>query len=227
MRIVSLVPSVTESLLAWGITPVGCTDFCEQPELVAMGGTKNPDIDAIAKAQPDLVVVDRTENRIEDFYEIKRLGIRVLDLDVRSVDDVGPEIDKLALVVGIDPEPVTVPQGLAAFDLWAFVPIWRRPWMTIGAQTYGSTLLGRLGIDNVFSLAETDYPEVTLAEATTAGPDVVLVPSEPYSFKPDHLDELAAVAPVLEVDGQDLFWWGARTPDAARRLVDRISGFVR
>ncbi|MBX3287664.1 MAG: hypothetical protein KF703_20120, partial [Actinobacteria bacterium] len=49
-------------------------------------------------------------------------------------------------------------------------------------------------------------------------PDVVLAPSEPYAFRPRHLGELAEVGPVVPVDGQDLFWWGVRTPAAAARL---------
>ena len=48
MRVVSLVPSVTETVLAWGVTPVAVTRFCEQPDLVQVGGTKDPDLEAIA-----------------------------------------------------------------------------------------------------------------------------------------------------------------------------------
>jgi hypothetical protein len=66
MKIVSLVPSVTETLLAWNIEPTACTRFCEQPSLRHVGGTKDPDIAAIVELKPDLVVVDREENRKED-----------------------------------------------------------------------------------------------------------------------------------------------------------------
>ena len=67
MRVVSLVPSVTETLLAWGITPVAVTRFCEQPSLRAVGGTKDPDVAAIVELAPDLVVMCHEENRLEDF----------------------------------------------------------------------------------------------------------------------------------------------------------------
>ena len=63
MKIVSLVPSVTETLLAWNIEPTACTRFCEQPTLRHVGGTKDPDIADIVELKPDLVVVDREENR--------------------------------------------------------------------------------------------------------------------------------------------------------------------
>jgi len=97
--------------------------------------------------------------------------------------------------------------------------------MTIGAQTYGSTLLEALGIGNVFADAATDFPEVDLDQVVARAPDLVLVPSEPYEFTAEHLDELAVVgAEVIEIDGQDLFWWGARTPMAIERLGLALSG---
>jgi ABC-type hemin transport system substrate-binding protein len=78
--------------------------------------------------------------------------------------------------------------------------------------------LDAIGVANVFADSVERYPEVTLDAARAAVPDVVLAPSEPYAFKPKHLAELAEVAPVIEVDGQDLFWWGVRTPAAILRL---------
>ena len=61
MRVVSLVPSASESLIALGVTPVACTRFCDQPGLPAIGGTKNPDVDRIVELAPDLVVVNEEE----------------------------------------------------------------------------------------------------------------------------------------------------------------------
>ena len=100
----------------------------------------------------------------------------------------------------------------------AFVPIWRRPWMSLSGGTYGSSLLAALGVANVFAGAEARYPEVTLDAARAARPDVVLAPSEPYPFRERHVEELSTVAPVVLVDGQDLFWWGERTEAALDRL---------
>ena len=67
MNVVSLVPSVTETLSAWGVTPIACTKYCERPDLHHVGGTKNPEVEAIVALEPDLVVVDVQENRLEDF----------------------------------------------------------------------------------------------------------------------------------------------------------------
>jgi ABC-type Fe3+-hydroxamate transport system substrate-binding protein len=222
MRIVSLVPSVTETLSAWGVEPIACTRFCERPDLPHVGGTKNPDIEAIIGLAPDLVVVDQQENRREDADALSAAGLRVLALDVRSVDDLAVELAPLAEAVGINRLDLTVPE-VAPLHLSAFVPIWRRPWMTIGGRTYGSEVLSRLGITNVYDDDAVDYPQVDLAAVSARAPDLVLVPSEPYEFTDTHLNELRVVAPVVRVDGQDLFWWGARTRAAIDRLHSTVS----
>ena len=85
MRVVSLVPSVTETLTAWNVEPIACTRFCERPDLPHVGGTKNPDIAAIVALAPDLVVVDRQENRREDADALGRAGLQLSVLDVRSI----------------------------------------------------------------------------------------------------------------------------------------------
>jgi ABC-type Fe3+-hydroxamate transport system substrate-binding protein len=104
----------------------------------------------------------------------------------------------------------------------AFVPIWRRPWMSIAAGTYGASLLELLGIDLVTADLADPYPTVELEGIAALQPDLVLVPSEPYAFTADHLHELATAIPgatIVRIDGQDLFWWGARTPGAIERLA--------
>lgn len=222
MRAVSLVPSITESLLAWGVTPVACTKYCEQPQLHHVGGTKNPDIEAIAALAPDVVLVDRVENRKEDAEALTALGLNVVDIDVQLLSDVSSQMAIVAEAVGIKTPAIITPSA-QPIERTAFVPIWRRPWMTIGAQTYGSTLLEALGIGNVFADAATDFPEVNLDDVAARQPDLVLVPSEPYEFTAEHLAELAVVGGrIIEVDGQDLFWWGTRTTAAIERLADQL-----
>lgn len=218
MRVVSLVPSVTETLLAWGIEPVACTRFCEQPSLRHVGGTKDPDIAAVAALAPDLVVVNDEENRREDADALVAAGLDVHVVVVRTVHDVAPALAALAERLGIGFEPWTLPEPRPVTRR-AFVPIWRRPWMTLNADTYGSSLLRLLGVDNVFADAAERYPTVSLEDAVASGSDVVLAPTEPYPFGERHVAELFAVAPVELVDGKDLFWWGVRTPAAVERLA--------
>ena len=109
----------------------------------------------------------------------------------------------------------------------AFIPIWRRPWMTIGADTYGSTALALLGITNAYADTSGDYPQVALDDAAARTPDIVLVPSEPYAFTDAHIRELDTIAPAVRVDGQDLFWWGTRTPAALQRLHSQLAPLIR
>ena len=228
VRVVSLVPSSTETLLALGADVVACTRFCEQPGLAHVGGTKNPDLRAIIEAGPDLVVMDREENRIEDHDALRSAGMAVFVSDVRSVDDALAFVDEVSDAVGASPELVESCRArVAARPLpadgrrTAFVPIWRRPWMSIGAATYAASLLDRLGVDLVTTGGPTAYPVVELEEIAAHRPDLVLVPSEPYDFTAEQVAELRATfaeAEVVLVDGQDLFWWGARTPGAIERL---------
>jgi ABC-type hemin transport system substrate-binding protein len=225
--IVSLVPSATETLVALGVRPVACTRFCDVPGVRTVGGTKNVDIDAVVALEPDLVVVNDEENRIQDADALVARGLTLHSMSPRSVDDVGPAVCALAAAVGVRPP--------APFDTWAawqtrtgrtprvsaFVPIWRRPWMSLAADTYGSSLLAHVGIANVFGDATDRYPEVALSEVAARAPDVALLPSEPYAFAVRHALELGEAMPGLRVsfvDGRDLFWWGIRTPAAVERL---------
>jgi ABC-type Fe3+-hydroxamate transport system substrate-binding protein len=226
-RVVSLVPSATESLMAWGVVPVACTRFCERPELPHVGGTKDPDLAEIIRLRPDLVVMCEEENLLAHHDELVAAGLETFTFHVDGVSDVAPQLAALADVVGVPFggfELPPAPTGPAVRR--AFVPIWRRPWMTLSGSTYGSSLLARLGIDNAFGDAAVRYPEVTLEEAAARHADVVLLPTEPYPFKERHRVEVASVAPAVLVDGQDLFWWGTRTPAALARLGELLGPVV-
>ncbi len=222
-RVVSLVPSSTETLLALGAEVVACTRFCEQPDLRHVGGTKNPDVAAIVALAPDLVVLDREENRIEDHDALVAAGLAVFVSDVRSIDAGLRVVAELADAVGVAP-PATepIPSVDPPIHALAFVPIWRRPWMSVSASTYGGSVLRRLGVDLVTADADVAYPAVDLDDVAARAPHLVLVPTEPYDFSSSNLDELAAALPsaeILRIDGQDLFWWGIRTPRAVARLA--------
>jgi ABC-type Fe3+-hydroxamate transport system substrate-binding protein len=224
-RVVSLVPSATESLLALGVVPVACTRFCEQPGIPTVGGTKDPDVAAIVALGPDLVVVNDEENRREDADALVHAGLALHSMSPRAVDDVAPAVRALARAVGAtataDPLPDAAPPRGTAVTF-----VWRRPWMTERSDTYGASVLGHLGWRNPFGAAAGDaastrYPETDLAAVADVAPDLIVLPSEPYPFKDRHRAEVAATVPgvrIALVDGQDLFWWGVRTPAALRRL---------
>jgi len=221
VRIVSLVPSVTETLTEWDRTPIACTRFCERPDLEHVGGTKDPDIGRIVELSPDLVVVDAEENRREDYDALLSCGVEVIALHVRSLGDVDQAMTDLAHRVGA--RWISIERGAPRpVRARAFIPIWRRPYIALGTPTYGSSLLAQLGVANVFADGDT-YPEVDLEQVAAMGANVVLAPSEPYPFTKRQLPELETVAPTVFVDGKDLFWWGSRTRAALSRLDRNLS----
>ncbi len=227
LRIVSLVPSVTETLVAWDRTPVACTRFCEQPGIEAVGGTKRPRRERILDLAPDLVVMNDEENRREDFDALVAAGLRVHVASPRRVADVPDVLTALAEAVDAPapepwepPPPPDPPVGLA------FVPVWARPWMTLNRDTYGASVLAASGWAGAWDDDEVRYPEVTVEDVVARQPDVVLAPTEPWAFTADDLDGLTRTfgVPAVLVDGQDLFWWGERTAGAVARLRQALTG---
>ena len=224
-RVVSLVPSVTETLVAWGRPPIACTRFCEQPAIAQVGGTKRPRLDAIVELAPDLVVMCDEENRIEDHRALVAAGLRVHVASPRTVADVPGVLAALAEAVEVDlPAPLEPPVPLPAPTRTAFVPIWARPWMTLNADTYGASVLAAAGWASAWADDPVRYPEVTVEQVRERDVDAVLAPTEPWAFTPDDLPDLEARfgAPAVLVDGQDLFWWGVRTDAAVRRVAEAL-----
>ena len=205
------------------------TRFCEAPGVPTVGGTKNPDVAAIAALSPDLVVMDKEENRVDDAEALQASGVTVHVTHVRAVEDVAPTLARPGgrRRAGGDPRPRHRPGAGAGAggqraarlgaDLAAAVDDDQR-------RHLRSSILAAAGIGNVCEDAADPYPTVTLEAAAGLRPDVVLAPSEPYPFAERHRAELEAVAPVVFVDGQDLFWWGSRTPAALARLRQLAAG---
>jgi ABC-type Fe3+-hydroxamate transport system substrate-binding protein len=237
VRVVSLVPSASETLVGLGVTPIACTRFCDQPGVPTVGGTKNPDVDAIVALAPDLVVVNDEENRRVDADALSAAGLTLHSMSPRSLAEVGPELRDLADALGTR---VPAPFDDRSWPRWineetgrggprhrGVVFVWRRPWMTANRDTYGSSLLDALHVENLWGRDAQRYPEVSLEDVSAAAPDVVLLPDEPYAFSARHVPSVEAAVPdarVLLVDGRDLFWWGWRTPAALARLRAVIEG---
>lgn len=249
-KIVSLVPSITETLWAFGAGPriAGVTRYCIDPpearRAPRVGGTKNPDCDAILALEPDLVLMSEEENRLEDFRRLEGSGVAVFVSMPRRVEDVVGWALRLGelvecadaarrLDVEIREAADEVRAGVVAAGPPAlvFCPIWKKPWMTFNADTYASSVLDVCGGRNVFADAAIRYPKVELEEARRRRPELVLLPDEPYPFG---ARDLADVAPLLApggparragiVDGQALSWYGARTPRGLRVMREAILG---
>jgi len=225
-RVVSIVPSLTEAVAASapGLL-VGVTDWCTHPgELSAprMGGTKNPDVDGVVAAAPDLVLANHEENRRADLDTLRAAGLAVYVTDVRTVDGAFSSLGRMLAACGLD-EPDWLRGARAAWAALpepaarrrAVVPIWRKPWMAVGSDTFTGAVLARLGVDNVLAGSPDRYPRFDPTELPPH--DLVVLPDEPYLFTADDGPE-AFVAPCVLVSGRLLTWYGPSLLQAAREL---------
>jgi ABC-type Fe3+-hydroxamate transport system substrate-binding protein len=218
-RVVSLVPSLTESIAATRRNAlVGATDWCTHPvdlDVTRVRGTKNPDVAKIVALQPDLVLANKEENRRKDVDRLRAAGIPVW---VTVIESVAQALDSLRRMF-VDGLRWEVPSWLDdAAEQWrapaprrqlrVAVPVWRDPWMVIGTRTFGGDLLARLGLDNVFGDVAERYPRVTIEEIDARRPDVILLPDEPYRFAAgDGPDAFPGTRCAL-VEGRALTWYG-------------------
>jgi ABC-type Fe3+-hydroxamate transport system substrate-binding protein len=245
-RIVSLVPSWTETLFAFGAGNeiVGLTRFCVEPadrvaDVPKVGGTKNPDIKAIVDLKPEIVIANAEENRREDIEKLRAAGIPVFTTYSRTVAAAVEAILKLGQVVGRPAEADAIAREVVrevsvietGLGVWnrlrfrVFCPIWKNPWMAFNADTYAHDVLRMLGFNNIFAAAGERYPRVTLDETLELRPDFVLLPNEPYEFSQKDVDELKPLLPpalsrrVVLIDGRDLHWYGAHMTSGFKRLA--------
>lgn len=240
MRIVSLVPSLTETLVELGVGPdqlVGRSAFCVEPaetvsRIKVVGGTKTPSLRRILALQPDLALMDREENRQEDAEALRAEGIAVHDVLVKGPADVPAMLRELGRAVGFagsaEDAARSLEREIASIEpvesKCALILVWKDPYMAIAPDRYGARLLETLGYQ-VPRVGEGPYPEVSGEAMAQVAPDLVVLPDEPYAFSAAEGHELAESvgARVIHVDGQDLLWYGTRTGNALRRLRAHLS----
>ena len=91
--------------------------------------------------------------------------------------------------------------------------IWKNPFMAAGKGTFIDDMLGRCGLENIFTIESGRYPEATLEEILIKKPELILLSSEPYPFKEKHIREIRSKCPdanVLLADGEFFSWYGSR-----------------
>ncbi|MCX4821890.1 helical backbone metal receptor [Streptomyces sp. NBC_01142] len=267
MRVVSLVPSLTEAVAvsAPGLL-VGATDWCSHPadlDVVRIGGTKNPDVAAVIRLRPDLVIANEEENREPDLTALREAGVEVLVTEVRDLRQAFAELERVlvagcglarprwldeaeaawaavesgavcgvvsgageasAAVSGVVPgagEASGAVSGtagaprVAPTDGWrAIVPIWRRPWMVLGRNTFAGDLLARLGVENVYAGHAERYPRIPVDELRGCGAQLAVLPDEPYRFAADDGPEAFPELPAALVSGRHLTWYGPSLAEA-------------
>nr|MEE4270017.1 helical backbone metal receptor [Candidatus Krumholzibacteria bacterium] len=236
MKIVCLIPSLTETLIDCGVTVVGRTRYCLHPAPVvqgipAIGGTKQVDWSVAEPLEPDLVILDREENTREmaDSCPFPHHAVHIT-----SVHDVGAQLGELAQLLGSSSlaevairwdQVVAQPRKnrqlaeLPGMLQWWRPPagqtraeylIWRRPWMAIGQGTFIHSMLAQVGLAGRLIPHEEKYPEVQLTDldpATTA----LLFSSEPYPFARDREELLDLGFSCGLIDGESYSWYGTRS----------------
>ena len=224
-RIVSLVPSVTELLVQWGLAArlVGRTRYCIEPRWIrntvpAVGGTKNPDLDRIRDLAPDLVILERDENPREVAEALTALGIPWLALEIRTVKDCVLALRQLGKALGAEAAAEARAAALEAAlkgrrrkGPRAIALVWKDPWMSAGPDTYPGDLLRQGGLTPI---GPDRYPVLTDPDLEALAPEVILLPTEPYRFNRRHQAELQKRFPEADVrlvDGQALTWYLSRT----------------
>lgn len=230
-RVASLVPSLTEAVAATAPEVLAAaTDWCTHPpglEVVRVRGTKNPDVPKIIGLRPDLVLANFEENREADLAALREAGVPVYVTVIRTLPEALGSLGRMLAACGLGgprwlgeaaeawADVLAAPQPVRAR---AIVPIWRRPWMVLGRDTFAGDVLERLGIANVYADAPDRYPKVPLEELNAAGADLVVLPDEPYAFHATDGPEAFPRSPYALVSGRDLTWYGPSLHEARSRL---------
>ena len=239
-RIVCLVPSITELLFELGLGDevVGRTGFCIHPwdevrKVPKVGGTKDIKLEKIRALEPTHVVVNVDENRREDAEALAEFVPQIVVTHPCAPRDNLDLYRQMGSVFGRTDEAEAL---CARFEAaWSravggdrprqdvLYLIWREPWMSVAPDTYIGQTLAAFNWHTVPREPESRYPEIDLADF--AGVDRVLLSSEPYHFKDEHLAEVRAAVPgaqVALVDGEMTSWYGSR----AIAGLDYLAEFV-
>lgn len=237
MKIVSLCPSLTELVfdLGRGDDLLAITRWCVHPaegvaSIEKVGGTKDPDVERIAALEPDVILMNREENRVEDAELLMAAGLEchvtmptTVAETAEMVRSIGEAVERAAAAEAIARE-IEVRAELVRSQVadqasvrFAYL-IWRKPWMAVNSDTFAHALLALGGGVNVFADSEGRYPEIEMEELARAEPDLVLLCTEPFPFAEHHVAELAELSGlpperIRIADGEYLSWHGSRTPD--------------
>jgi ABC-type Fe3+-hydroxamate transport system substrate-binding protein len=238
-RVVSLVPSLTEAIEATvpGVL-AGVTDYCTHPPTLTLrrvGGSKYPDLDRVLALRPDLVVANAEENRPADVERLRANGIPVWVTEAPATVPHALASLRRLLTQAFD---VREPDWLVrAEELWrakrpvharAVVPVWRKPWVILGRDTFGGDVLQRLGVSIVYQDYRDRYPRPALAELRSwfadGAADLLVLPDEPYEFTDEDGPEAFPGVRYVLVSGRHLTWYGPSLVDAHAELSVSLRG---
>ncbi len=238
--IISLVPSQTELLWYLGLEKevIGITKFCVHPAewfkaKKRIGGTKQLHINEILNLQPDLIFANKEENTKEQIVALaEKCNVWVTDVNnlqdaISMIKDIGEITGKenaaIKLANEIEQKFRDLKKEALAQPKKAAYLIWKEPYMTVGGDTFINNMMQHAGYENVFANLER-YPEVTLKQIKDSGCATLLLSSEPYPFKENHVLALQEDLPGMKiklVDGEMFSWYGSRllmAPDYFKQL---------
>ncbi len=190
-RIVSLAPSLTETLYALGVQDrlVGDTDFCDYPpdaqKKSKVGGAINPNIEEIASLRPDLVLVTKELNRLDTVRALDTLGIPVYATDARTVGDIFSTTQKLADLLGVPEAGISLTTDLQARlaalhaklestpPTRVFFVVWTRPLISIGKNTFIADALSKADAASIVDATQ-DWPQMNLEEVVRLQPEYLV-----------------------------------------------------
>ncbi|KEY18923.1 ABC transporter substrate-binding protein [Kaistella antarctica] len=224
MKIISLVPSITETLFDFGLSTdevIGRTKFCIHPadsvgNVAVIGGTKNLNIAKIKALKPDLIIANKEENeklQVEELmkdFKVWVTDIETLEDNQEFISELGARLNKQALALDINQKinSVFIDVNFSQKRNVAYL-IWKNPYMTVGSDTFINQVLEKFGFENLFK-DQKRYPEVSVKELQAA--DVIFLSSEPFPFQQKHIDELQLQLPekeIILVDGEAFSWFGS------------------
>ncbi len=243
-RIVSLVPSVTELLFDLELNKevVGITKFCVRPESwfktkTKVGGTKNIKSDIIASLKPQLIIANKEENVKEQVEALENIA-PVFTTDVNDLTSALQMIEMIGAVTNRSNKAQSIIQKIKdefgklraqlsgeGLGMRACYLIWRKPYMTIGGDTFINNMLEQCGFKNVFTDYKR-YPEITIAQLSTINCQLIMLSSEPYPFKQKHIYELQSFLPsakIILVDGEMFSWYGSRLQSAPAYFIKLVN----
>jgi iron complex transport system substrate-binding protein len=245
-RLVSLAPSITETLFALGLGDrlVGDTDYCDYPPeaktKARVGPVLNPSLERIVALKPDLVLGSPEANRIETAQSVERLGIPIYGVTARTVEETLRSIADLGRILGRQDAAEQLVgqlrQRIAAVEnriagrarpRVLFV-VWHRPLTTVGPRTFVADVLRCAGGISVSDDLRGDWPRLTLEEALRRNPDAILLAqSESIAPKPEEFRQLPGWREFRAVREGRMYVISDAVIRASPRLVDAIEEVAR
>ena len=248
VRILSLVPSLTELLLDIGLGAqvVGRTNFCVHPatavsKIPSVGGTKQINLEKVLELNPSYALVNIDETPKPLAQELKDLGIEVIVTHPISVTDNRKLFRLVGGLFGVLPaaERMTGAFDTALTNLrgcaktWPkrriLYLIWKKPWMSISAETYIASVLAEANWQIINYPSKERYPKITLDNTLIEQVDLVLFSTEPFPFTAKHIDQFRQDFPdhgskAKLIDAEMVSWYGSRAITGLRFLTEFADG---